>query len=241
MRHLLRLTLPGLLLLSVIIVHAQDELCTAKGGLIDAATGECILFESAETYEISIAYPVELVEDYPFTEATVDGYLESARTNFQQIIDETPTETLPGPLLMRITYEIFPYFESFVGIQFRRLEYTGGASPIILVDTFTFDIEDEELVTLSDLFRPGTNYLNVIQPIALQSLRDEYGEGTVFEGGLDPVDSNYRSFVLHNYRLIFTFDEYQVAPGAAGTPSVSIPLYRLENILSPDVIVYRKG
>jgi len=48
------------------------------------------------------------------------------------------------------------------------------------------------------------------------------------------VAENYQNWVLTPDALVFTFEQYQVAPYAAGPQTVTIPLSDVQDILAPE-------
>lgn len=240
MRHLTWIAL-GVLFVLGSAAHAQsaDAICTARGGAFND-DDVCVITDTGDTYDITVQYPAEFVSEYPFTADTINDFVDSANATFITATEEIPQEGLPGPLTQIFFYDVFPYTGDITGIRFTVSEYLGGANPNAFVTTFTFDTEDEELLALDDLFRAGTDYLNVVAPLAEADLRETYGDA-LFEEGLQPVPENYENFNLTDDALVFTFDEYQVAPGAAGTPQAEVSLFQLENILVSGIIQYRKG
>lgn len=223
-------------LLLVVGASAQADVCEEKGGTGDP----CTITETTDTYEITVTYPAAFVSEYPFTETAIDDFLTTVQENFKTAAAEVDTDLAPGPLTQIITFTEYPYSDDLVGIRFIVSEYLGGANPNAFVRTFTFDVEDEEPVTLDDLFRPGTNYLERLSTLAEADLREQFGDA-VFVDGLAPTEENFANFNLTDNALLFTFNEYQAAPGAAGTPEVEIPLFRLSDILVSGIIQYRKG
>ncbi|MFO7584726.1 MAG: DUF3298 domain-containing protein, partial [Anaerolineales bacterium] len=62
-----------------------------------------------------------------------------------------------------------------------------------------------------------------------QGMRDVLRAILGFSGGAEPLPENYRNWNLTYEGLLITFDEYQVAPYAAGMQQVLVPFDVLEN------------
>jgi hypothetical protein len=91
-----------------------------------------------------------------------------------------------------------------------------------------------QALTLVDLFAPNVNYLDAIAKysIAQLSTRDIGFQG--FELGATATAQNYRNWSITADGLMITFDEYQVAPYAAGPQTVVIPYQVLAQLVQPD-------
>jgi hypothetical protein len=92
------------------------------------------------------------------------------------------------------------------------------------------------VLTLDDLFLPGSNPLTVIGPLVEQSLQTQLGDMTdadwIHTGtGTDPI--NYQNWIITPGTLTFYFPPYQVAAYAVGPQTVSLPLADLSAILAP--------
>jgi hypothetical protein len=113
--------------------------------------------------------------------------------------------------------------------------YDGAAHPGHNSITVNYDLGQGRELTLNDLFQPGSNYLQVIADKckAQLSTRDIGFEDEIFNSGADPLPENYQRWNLSPDGLIVTFDEYQVAPYAAGSQTVLIPFAELIPLANP--------
>lgn len=106
--------------------------------------------------------------------------------------------------------------------------YAGAAHPGTYSRAFNYDLENGELLELDDLFAPGSEYLPLLADTCLNDLRDR---GVLaWEDGALPTPENYRVWNLTPGGLQITFDEYSVAPYAAGRQQVVIPYENLRAI-----------
>ncbi len=109
--------------------------------------------------------------------------------------------------------------------------YTGAAHPSDTSQTVTYDLQQGRDLTLADLFEPDVDYLTAISKVCISQLgtRDIGFQG--FELGATATAENYRNWNLTPDGLMITFDEYQVAPYAAGPQTVVIPYKQLRQLL----------
>ena len=108
--------------------------------------------------------------------------------------------------------------------------YAGAAHPGHYSITLNYDLASGREVALGDLFVPGSNYLQTISDISKTQLatRDIGFDG--FSNGADPLPENFTHWNISVDGLVITFDEYQVAPYAAGPQLVVIPFSELQPI-----------
>jgi hypothetical protein len=224
-----------LLLLMVFQSNAQEQdPCWNYGGFTDPDTGQCIV-SSGLSFEI--AYPLELL-DYPFAMSIIEEFLTSTRTTF---LSDFETMGVPssGPWALSIQYELFQHSDTVQSIRFDIGTYTGGAHGNQTIQTYTFDLANETVLTFEDLFLPDADALSVIAPLAQAALEESQGEMADTDWiatGTAPDLLNYQDFVLTEDSIIFYFEPYMVAPFAAGVQQVEIPLSDLSAILQADIL-----
>ena len=124
-------------------------------------------------------------------------------------------------------YVIHRADDSVVAIEFVAETFTGGAHPNHNTDTFNYSMKTGKLMRLADLFKPKADYLPRLARLA----REQLGENLQFEEGLEPVSKNFSDFLLTTKGLLLYFDEYQVAPYAAGRQEALIPFAELQDII----------
>jgi hypothetical protein len=98
-----------------------------------------------------------------------------------------------------------------------------------------YDLRNGRVLAISDLFRPGADYLPRLSALAIASMSEYLGEG-LNRGGAAPVESNFKVFTLTDTSLVLHFNTYQVAAGAAGPQEVIIPLGKLAPLLTERMI-----
>ncbi len=211
---------------------AQDDPCYQKGGTFDTEQQRCVINTGII---IDIKYPLEAVQ-YPFVEQTVDEFLNGIRAEYvNSFANMEPTAWSPGPWGLNIDYEIFQFSPDVLSIKFNIGDYTGGAHGNLFFQTYTFDLAQNSVLALSDLFQPGADVLGTIAPIVQQDLAAQLGDMADtqwIQDGTSTLDA-YASFAVTPEALVFYFPPYQVAAYAVGPQTVSIPLTQLSGILSP--------
>jgi hypothetical protein len=108
--------------------------------------------------------------------------------------------------------------------------YAGAAHPYHYVRTFNYDLSAGRTLTLDELFQPGAAYLDALANYCKDEL-DRNGM-LLFPEGADPAADNYRHWSLTADGLQITFNEYEVAPYAAGPQAVLVPYDALKDMLA---------
>jgi hypothetical protein len=158
--------------------------------------------------------------------AIVEELVADFKAGFEYLSDEP----ISAGSFFQVTFIQLAPPGDILSIQFWVDGYSDGAAhPYHLTQTLNFNLESGQVLTLDMLFRPDSDFLNLIADFCYAELstRDigfEYG----FSSGADPLPENYRNWNLTYEGLLITFGEYQVAPYAAGMQQVLIPF----NVLS---------
>ncbi len=99
-----------------------------------------------------------------------------------------------------------------------------------------FDKSAGKVLELSDLFKEGSGYIEVISAEILEQMvyKNEHEGGGFFVDGDDAFTgiTGDANFYIDSFdRLVIVFDEYEVAPGFMGCPEFYIPGKILEEIV----------
>lgn len=140
----------------------------------------------------------------------------------------TTTPIVSAGSFFNVEYELMGQQGNFWSIKFNIDGYTDGAAhPYHYTVTVNHDLDMDKDITLNEIFRLDSNYLQFISQYCATELskRDVGFDG--FQQGADPTPENYRNWNVSDQGLVITFDEYQVAPYAAGPQTVVIPFSTL--------------
>ena len=124
-----------------------------------------------------------------------------------------------------------------VSYIFTTYEDTLGAHGNTFFRTFTFDTSTGALLSLADLFAPGSDYLSRLSSISRAELPAIIGDSAAtsfIASGTTPSDKNFENFFLDNASLVILFPPYQVAPYSAGPQTLRIKAADLANFLKPE-------
>lgn len=99
-----------------------------------------------------------------------------------------------------------------------------------------YDKSADKVLELSDLFKEGSDYIGILSAEILEQMkyRNEHEGGAFFVEGDDAFTqiSEDANFYIDSFdRLVIVFDEYEVAPGAMGSPEFFINNKIIKDIL----------
>ncbi len=164
------------------------------------------------------------------TKAVVDDAIATFKQNLSQLVP-TPNSTTST---FELHYNVVSPPGNLISVKFTiQTYYSGAAHPGDISRTLTYDLEAGKQVAMSDLFKPNTDYLTPLAKYCSEQLnmRDIGFQG--FELGATATPENYRNWNVTADGLMITFDEYQVAPYAAGPQTVMVPYSELASLLDP--------
>lgn len=203
---------------------ASPSTCADLGGTVDASQ-VCQVHSETESYTMDISLPL----DYPDQQAVFD-YLVGDRDDFLKWMTEIgPQQPRNRPYVHQVTAKTFRSGTPTAGTQSLLLEIdddTGAAHeghPNTWYQAFNYDMDRHAPITFDALFKPGTNPLDVLNPIVQEQL-------DVAPGALDA--SAYRNFAVTDDAVIFYFGEDQFGPDNRGPHQISVPRPQLASLLA---------
>lgn len=155
---------------------------------------------------------------------------------FKVSMKDQPVTPIMAGSSFDVKYELLSPPGYIYSIKFNVMGYTDGAAhPYHFSRTVTFNLETGQEITLDELFLPGSNYLQIFSDVSKAELstRDIGFTDEIFSSGADPTPENYKNWNITADGLLITFDEYQVAPYAAGAQTVTVPYSALKDVIDP--------
>ena len=220
-------------------------------GATSTGGGDYHYIDNQPYYTVDITYPAQL-------SLATDASVKAERTIEQSLADDiaqfkkdgdfanlTAADAQTQGLGADRKYALGATYEKYesantVSYVFLVYEDTLGAHPNSFYSTFTFD-KKGILLQLSDIFKPGSNYLSVLSPLAYKSVVSQLTakEGTTpgsdeldtARVGTEPSPEALQFYYIDGNTLHLLFPPYQVAAYAAGAFDVPIPMSELNNIL----------
>jgi hypothetical protein len=199
--------------------------------------------DKRKRFEVSVEYPQ--IEGMPPARAA--GFNEAARAlaakvaaDFRKSMIGYDAGSLPPEMVnsyLDMGYYINYADDELVSIGFAEESfYAGAAHPNHATVVLNYDLKTGRVLRLADLFQPGAPYLKVISDYCIAKLEgdgDSGGDDDWIKQGASAKAENYRSWLVKKDGLEITFDQYQVAPYAAGPQYVTVPFDALKKIVRP--------
>ena len=198
-------------------------------------------------YEIAAQYPQFSGGSNPNFEKfnqLVRGVVTKEVTQFKKDVQPEAGEERPQGSMgsdISIGYEVALAQDNLVSVQFDVGSYfQGAAHPNSYTEVVNYDLKNGKQLNLSDLFKPGSKFLQAIATYAMADLKKQSKEkgselpDDVIQTGAGPAAKNYRSWKITRKGLGINFDPYQVGPYAAGAHYVLVPYANLKDMINPE-------
>jgi hypothetical protein len=138
-----------------------------------------------------------------------------------------------------VAYEIALATDDVISVEFDiGSYYQGAAHPNSYSQTVNYDLKNGKQLKLSDLFQPGSKYLQMLANYCIADLKKQSkakGEelpADMLQSGAAPTVKNYQSWKITRTGLGINFDSYQVGPYAAGPQYVLVPYASLKEFVN---------
>jgi hypothetical protein len=192
--------------------------------------------------------PIRVTISMPILSSLTDGIiqdringaiadeLEARQTRF--VADATgaydPANPGPGPFSLEIGFETTALTDKLLSLRFTGAEYYQGAHDLAIVFTMNFDLRTGFLLDLADVLLPGG-------PVALAALAEQHliddlygGDAAALHSWIPEITPDLlKRWVVSGAGFEISFGQYDVGPGAMGTPTVVIPYSELGGIVDP--------
>ena len=200
-------------------------------------------------YEISVQYPQLNGGSNPNLEkfnqaarAAVTRKVAGFKKDVAPEEGENTEETRPADSMgsdLTIAYSVALAQDDLVSVEFSVSSYyQGAAHPNSYADVLNFDLKNGKVLKLSDLFKPGTKYLQTIANYCIADLKKQASDKGLtpeeIEKGAAAKADNYLGWTITKRGIGISFDPYQVGPYAAGPQSVIVPYSDLKDLINPE-------
>lgn len=123
--------------------------------------------------------------------------------------------------------------DHIISIRFTMQGYlTGMAHPFHYHRVLNYDIDSGQKIELDELFMRDSNYLEVIADYVKKVLDKRLDYRKMVAEGTTPTLDHFKLWNIKPNGLLFTFDEYQVAPYVYGAQTVLVPYSVLKDRLA---------
>jgi Protein of unknown function (DUF3298) len=164
----------------------------------------------------------------------LNGLVTKEVDTFRQSFLQNTAPTVSNGSSLDVTYTVLSQIGDLWSFIFDFSFYSDGAAhPGLYSITVNYDLGQGKELTLVDLFLPNSNYLELISNYCITELSKQPFFDVPFAEGAQPTLENYRNWNITSEGLMITFDEYQVAPYAAGPQKVIVPYSELQAVINP--------
>ena len=206
--------------------------------------GQVTRLADVRTYTAALGWgdtgiQVQLPADGP--EGSLRGETEDFLADMEETFLRYASRKYDGYVGMDVTYRILWEDGALLTVRYDGVLNAGGSGQYSRC--LTLDKETGEVLTLSDLFLPGSDYVAAIsgEILAQMTAQVEAGLADYFiPGGIwseeecfREIDPDQNFYLTPQRQLIIVFDEYQVAPGSMGMPEFAIPSGCLAGLPAP--------
>lgn len=136
------------------------------------------------------------------------------------------------PFEANLSYKVTYNKNYLLSIIFYYYRFTGGAHGGTKVISYNIDLKGGKTLALGDLFKPDTDYKEKINTEILKQMKTN-GK-PYFQNAFKSI-SESQAFYAEDGDLVIYFQEYEIAPYAAGIPEFRIPLSLFQGNLSPNL------
>jgi hypothetical protein len=180
----------------------------------------------------------------------IDRYVARQKRAFLDTLD-SPTaraqaREMPWDLYLDIA--ISARTDRFINVQVDGSSFTGGPHPTPIVDSFTYDLQEQRVVGIGELFDDPHAAESAFASEARRQLfgalddQDEplASDSEQIDAGTTPGRDHFRVFSLLTgpddkvHGLTFIFPTYQVASYAAGPQAIDVPSEAFAAYLKPE-------
>lgn len=231
---------------------SPTEVAATTAPTVATSLSQSLTMQTSPFEEKGDTPPYTITAQIPFLEGSSDPRVATFNTVLKQVVDNdieafkkdvlafASTPPILGGSSFDLRYTVLGQRGEIWSIQY-QVEYfaDGAAHPAHYSVSLNYDLENSREITLDELFTPGSNYLQVLSDLCKADLsKRDIGFTEGFTQGADPLPENYTRWNLSNEGfLVITFDEYQVAPYAAGPQTVTIPFSEIQSIANPNGIL----
>ena len=191
-------------------------------------------------YTISAQTPllagVEDPRSQAFNEAVSDVIQHEIKYFRKNVLAQMPVQPVSSGSSFDVQFVVIFQGDGIWSLKFDFSGYADGAAhPYHYSLTYNYDLEQGKQISLEELFPADSDYLSALSSYCIAELsKRDIGFYGGFQQGAEPTPDNYRNWNITADGLLVTFDEYQVAPYAAGPQVVSVPYSKLSTLINPN-------
>lgn len=177
---------------------------------------EKVVTESTDAYKIDAHYPQFGI---PSVDGKAQAVIENALSEFRAYPPNPRDSSTPQNELVS-SYNSVYIGSDIASVALSISEYTGGAHGNTVIIGVNVDRTTGKELSLDDALALIGKTLPQVAEASLIQLKATLGEDLTFPEGASATAENYGTFLVSKDRVTFVFNNYQVAPYAAGQQQV---------------------
>jgi hypothetical protein len=225
----------GFLLLSCIGITSL----AAGTGAMPLNVEHHVVVHASDFYTVKVSYPAISGENGQAFNAAIKNLVTNLTNNFTKDL-QSPEQLNKNASAssikldnnsneLDISYKVMYNRDSKVSLRFTYfMSYFMSAHPVTLYQTFTYNVAQNKELQLSDMFKPGADYLTVLSNYCQQQLlakltANNKSDAQQISAGAGPKQENYMLWNIVPKGLLISFNPYTVAAGYVGVQQVLVP------------------
>src|SRR5690625_377297 len=129
------------------------------------------------------------------------------------------------------TYEIKTNERNILSISFSNYAiFTHAAHGLTIMKSLTFNVETGDVYQLEDLFKDGSNYIEVLSDNIQKQIKER---DITLLGEFNTIRPD-QDFYIADKVLVLYFQLYEITPYVVGFPMFPISVFELEDIMAED-------
>jgi hypothetical protein len=196
-------------------------------------------------YNVQVEYPQFQNVDSSFNSKIsdlitekIDSFKKSAKDNYEaRKATATPDNPVPEnptqPFDFIASWQSSQINDKYISFVINMYYFVGGAHGANEIHAFNYDLQKEQEITINDFLNSSQQSFDNLAKLANQDVTSQLQSNgleisdfikQMIDQGTSPTADNYKNFTFNYNSLTIYFQQYQVAPGAAG--SVTTMFYK---------------
>lgn len=143
---------------------------------------------------------------------------------------------------LNLSCEVYYSDDEFISLRLMHTVMEAGQMhPIDYYETLNYDLKNNRLLTLKDLYKSEEEYLKRVSSYCRKELKEQYEmrytDNDWIDRGTEPKKENFPNWILTPDGIFISFEDYQVGSHAFGQPDILIPYSELKGVLKEKNLV----
>jgi len=195
--------------------------------------------EHTDLYDLTGNYPEFILSDKAKQDKVnvavknkVDLIVNNFKDGTSEGIDNLSPELISE---LDFDYGLDNLDNQLTSLHFNIFNYNAGAAHgFDYFETLNYDLVKDKKLTLQDVFRADTKYLEKLSQLGNDYFSQQFEQGYFHPEGVEPRNENWVNFALTPDSIIFYFADYAVAPYSEGTQELEISRVDLKDYIMPE-------